>query len=44
MRERYGSAGAFRQALERRLRSRAEETGVALQRLRTRVSMDVSVA
>jgi len=38
--ERYGSAAAFRQALEERLRSRAEETGVALQRLRTRVAMD----
>jgi len=41
---RYGSAGAFRTALERRLLTQAEQTGVPLVRLRKLVAFDRLIA
>ena len=38
--DRYSSEGAYRRALEDRLRARAQEMGLPLQRLRTRLAME----
>jgi len=38
--DRYASLGAYRRALEDRLRIRAQDQGIALQRLRARVAME----